>query len=1058
MRFGVLGPIAVWTADGTPVTIPGAKVRALLAVLLVHRGEPVSVDKLVDALWGQEPPRNPQGALQVKVSQLRKALDDAQPGARELVVSGPSGYLLRVEPEAVDAGRFARLVADKRPSEALELWRGPAFADYADEPFALPAITHLTELRLSALEDHAEAQLANGQHSALTGELTQLVAQNPLRERLSGVLMRALYRSGRQAEALELYRGLRERLAEELGVDPSPAITRLYEAILRQDPELGQPAGPRPADPHRNGSNLAAPVVDLIGRTEAVGELLRLLDQARLVTLTGPGGVGKTQLALESARRRDSAWMVELASFDRAAATPESLAELVSSTLGIRDDATSAGCAGSTDRLVEALRSRRTLLVLDNCEHLVDSVAGLTELLLTSVPDLTVLATSREPLGIAGERLFPVTPLALPDAGEAAHPEQIGESPAVRLFVSRAAAVMPGFTVTQDNARVIAAICRRLDGLPLALELAATRVRALGVHDLAVRLEDRFRVLTRGRRTAPARQQTLRAMMDWSWDLLPGDERAVLRRLAVHAEGCTLGSAESVCAGAGVAADDVLDLLARLVDRSLVGTTETAGGVRYRLLETVAAYSRQRLVEAGEESATRRAHARYYLELAEQADSRLRGHDQRLWLERLDAEAGNLRAALATAVRDNAADLALRLVNALSWYWFLRGKYREAHRAITTALSIESGAPADVRADAQAWQIVIGFLMGSDTMPLEHGQAVLELYDDQAALARARWLFGFAGRSGAPAEAERMIDEALPVFRSAGDQWGLAAGLSTLSELALMRGDLAAAKRDATAATELFADLGDRWGQIKTAEILGHLAEIAGNLEESGHVHREALRMAEELELWPFIAQQLARMGRHALLAGDYETAATFLDRALRVAEANSYEVGVNLARGGLALLARRQGRFEAAEELLKPLLRWERRINYDVGVAFGLTELGFNAEQRGDARTALALHSEGLETAWATGDPRAVAHALEGLAGVHVLTGDHALAARLLGAAAAARQSVGSPLPSAERADVDRITATLRAALGDETLAAELKHGSSLDIQEVLRTIPTVS
>ncbi|MFC0111465.1 BTAD domain-containing putative transcriptional regulator [Kibdelosporangium aridum] len=1035
MRFGVLGPLAVWTDDGTPVTIPGAKVRALLAVLLVHRGEPVTADRLIDDLWGGTPPRNAQAALQVKVSQLRKALDDAQ---REIVVSGPSGYMVRVEPDAVDADRFASLVRAGRPAEALELWRGPAFADFADEAFAAPAIAQLTELRLSALEDHAEARLDAGRHSGLVGELTRLVEQNPLRERLSGALMRALYRAGRQAEALECYRTLSTRLSDELGVDPSPELSGLYESILRQDTALGAPAAPV--------SNLTAPVVDLVGRGEALEEISRLLDQSRLVTLIGPGGVGKTQLALESARRRDDVWLVELAGFARASATPDSLADMVNSALGIRDDATSSG--GSTERLTEALRRKRILLVLDNCEHLIGPVAELTELLLGSVPDLKVLATSREPLSIAGEQLFPVSPLALPDAQ---NPADVSESPAVQLFVARTAAVTPGFTLTNDNARAIAAICRRLDGLPLALELAASRVRVLGVHDLALRLEDRFRVLTSGHRTAPARQQTLRAMIDWSWDLLSSTERAVLRRLAVHADGSTLASAEVVCAGGDVEAYDVLDLLARLVDRSLVVTNETPQGVRYRMLETVADYCRQRLAEADEETTVRRTHAEYYVEFAEQADNHLRGPDQRLWLQRLDVEGGNLRAALATAIRDNAAELALRLVNALSWYGILRGKYEEAHRSLTTALSLEAEAPVDMRADAQAWQIAFAFMKGSDSTPLEHGLAVLDQYKDPAARARASWLFGYVGRSGTPDAATKMISEALPVFRSLGDQWGLAAGLSTLAELASMRGDLTTAKHNASTAAEIFAETGDRWGQIQVVEILGRLAEIAGDHQTSGQLQHDALQMAQELEIWPLVAQQLARMGRHALLAGDHAGAQEFLERSMRVAMDHSSEAGVNLARGGLAMLARRQGRFEAAEELLRPLLRWERQINYEVGIAFGLTELGFNAAQRGDVTAALSLHREGLTTAWATGDPRAVAHALEGLADARVLTGEHTLAAQLLGAATAARESVGSPLPAAERGDVDRITASLRASLGDDGLAAELMRGRDLDVQHLV-------
>ncbi|MCE7002522.1 winged helix-turn-helix domain-containing protein [Kibdelosporangium philippinense] len=1028
MRFGVLGPVAVWTDEGTPVTIPGAKVRALLAVLLVHRGEPVTADRLIDDLWGDDAPRNAQAALQVKVSQLRKALDDVK---RDIIVSGPSGYLVRASPDAVDADQFANLVRAGRPAEALELWRGPAFADFADQAFAGPPIAQLTELRLSALEDHAEARLKAGQHSGLVGELSQLVSENPLHERLSAALMRALYRSGRQAEALECYRALATRLSDELGVDPSPELAALYESILRQDSAL---------TPSPKASNITAPVVDLVGRAAELDEIGRLLDHARLVTLTGPGGVGKTQLSLESARRLDDVCLVELAGFDGDGATPDALADMVSSALGIRDDTTSGR---STERLTEALRRKQILLLLDNCEHLIEPVAALTEVLLKSVPSLKVLATSREPLAIAGEQLFPVSPLALPE-----NLADVSESPAVQLFVARTAAVTPGFVVTRDNAQAIAAICHRLDGLPLALELAATRVRVLGVHDLAVRLEDRFRVLTSGHRTAPARQQTLRAMIDWSWDLLSSTERAVLRRLAVHADGSTLASAEAVCAGDDVEAYDVLDLLARLVDRSLVVTTETPHGVRYRLLETVADYGRQRLAEADEDSAVRQAHAAYYVAFAEQADSHLRGPDQRLWLQRLDAEGGNLRAALATAVRDNSAVLALRLVNALSWYGFLRGKYQEAHRSLTTALAVAADAPADVRADAQAWQIAFAYLKGSDSTPLEHGQAVLDQYQDPAARARARWLFGYVGRSGTPEAATDMVSDALTVFRSLDDQWSLAAGLCTLAELALMRGDLAAAQQNATTAAEIFASTGDRWGQIHAAETLGQLAEFAGDHQTSGQLQHDALQMAQELEIWPLLTQQLARMGRHAMLAGDHAAAQEFLERSLRVATDKSGEASVNMARGGLAMLARRQGRHEAAEELLQPLLRWERQINYDVGVAFGLTELGFNAAQRGDVTAALDLHREGLTTAWATGNPRAVAHALEGLSEARALSGSHTLAAHLLGAATAARESVGAPLPAAERGDVDRITALLRASLGEDALAAELARGRDLDIE----------
>ncbi len=575
MHFGVLGPLEARTDCGSPVSVPEVKVRTLLADLLAHQGRPVSADRLVDDLWGEAPPGKPTGALRAKVSQLRRALEDAEPGGRELVASGPAGYLLRVDSDAVDAHLFEGLTArayetdDPRAraallTDALALWRGPAFADFGDDPFARAAITRLEERRLVALEERAEARLELGEHSLLTGELGELVARHPLRERLRAAHVRALYRSGRQAEALDSYNDLRNHLLEELGLDPSPELTVLHQAILEQDPALE----PVPAPATRPRTNLPASLTELVGRTDAVAEVRSLLDAGRLVTLTGPGGVGKTRLAVEAASGLadiypDGVWLVELAALGQssgadAGASQAAVAEAVAAVLGVRDDAMPGGGLPPgepvelTDRLTGALRTRRMLLVLDNCEHVVEPVAKLAELLLRAAPGLRILATSREPLGLAGELLWTVPPLELPEPTAA--PEVLERSGAVQLFVARAAAAAQGFTLDADNAEAVVMLCRQLDGIPLALELAATRVRALGVHQLAARLCDRFRLLAAGHRGVPARQQTLRAMIDWSWELLTEPERIVLRRLAVHAGGCTLAAAEEVCAGEDVRA------------------------------------------------------------------------------------------------------------------------------------------------------------------------------------------------------------------------------------------------------------------------------------------------------------------------------------------------------------------------------------------------------------------------------------------------------------------------------------------------------------------------
>ncbi|MCP3802326.1 winged helix-turn-helix domain-containing protein [Allokutzneria sp. A3M-2-11 16] len=959
MRFGVLGPLEVRSADGDPVGVPETKVRALLADLLVHRGRVVSADRLAEDLWAERQPANPLASLQTKVSRLRRALGG-------LVESRPPGYVLLVEPEAVDLGRFEALLLRARRAdnarvradlltEALGLWRGPAFADFADEDFVRPAAERAEEQRLTALEWLAEARLELGEQP----DLAQLVAEHPLRERLRAAHIRALYRAGRQSEAIEHYEDLRARLAGELGLDPGPELVALHSAILRQDAALA-------ASPVRR-SNLPAPVTDIVGRSSAIAEVRELLAAKRLVTLTGTGGVGKTRLAVETAAQLvesfvDGVWLVEFRDDDE-------VVEEIASVLGIRDDAAPVPLL---DRLVDSLRDKHMLLLLDNCEHVVEPVARLVEVLLRTAPSLRVLATSQQPIDIAGETQWTVPTLDIADA--------------TKLFAERAAA--SGYAVDPSMPEV-ARLCKRLDGIPLALELAATRVRVLGVHELLARLDDRFSVLTSGHRGAPPRQQTLRAMIDWSWDLLTEPERVVLRRLAVHVDGCTLEAAEAVCAA------DVLAPLARLVDRSLVVVLD---GPRYRLLESVAAYSVERLAEAGELDAVRRRHHDYYAGLATSAA--LRGPDQREWVRRLDRENANLRQAL-----DFGGDI--RLAKALSWYWYLSGRISEARRAFEAVRE-----PLDPRSSA--------CLAG---MSVLSGQNVeIPETDDP----ESQWFLGFAlYRSGADLSAsERLIERALA---GATDQWGIAAALSVRASQALVRGDLDRAREDGERAQSLFCELGDQWGQLQTVFPLAALAEISGDYARAERLNRDGLRMAEELHLWSEAADRLTGLGRLALLTGDFAAAEDLHERARKLAARQSYRAGEIHAEIGLALGARRQGDLDTAENHLRGVYEWNRHSAFDPGNALILAELGFVAELRGDADAALALHTKGLAVARRIGDPRAIALAQEGLAGAHSLTGDHEYAARLLAEAAAARNAAGAPLPSAERGDVDRVRARLR-------------------------------
>ncbi|NEA30143.1 BTAD domain-containing putative transcriptional regulator [Streptomyces sp. SID13031] len=1014
MRFGVLGPVTAWTDSGEPVTVPGLKVRALLADLLVHEGRPVPADRLIDDLWGEDLPGNPAGTLSAKVSQLRRAFDDAEPGSRALVVSGPAGYSLTVDTCSYDALGFAAHLEHGRLEEALALWRGPAYADFADEAFVETAVARLSEQRLTATEDYFEARQ---DHNALIGEVAALLSEHPLRERLRAVHLKALYRAGRQSEALESYEQLRTLLADELGLDPSPALAELQQSILTQ--ELPQA---------RHRSNLPAQLTALVGRSEAISEVRSRLYVDRLVTLTGPGGVGKTRLALASAdglagRFPDGVVLVELAAVaPDALDVAGSLADAVQAALDLRDSA-GAGSGG----LVGALAALELLLVLDNCEHVVDAAAALVDELLAAAPGLRVLATSREPLGLTGEAVWSVPPLEVPLA-TAALPD-LREASAVQLFAARAAAADRGFSLDEESAAAVSVLCRRLDGIPLALELAATRVRALGVQGLVARLDDRFRLLATGHRGAAPRQQTLMAMIDWSWDLLSAAEQAVLRRLAVQTDGCTADAAEQVCSEAGV---DVLDVLMRLVDRSLVVSVHGAEGPRYRLLESVAAYCVNKLRAADELEMVRQRHRLYYMEFAETARAYLTGPEQSRWLQRLDDESGNLRSALDGAVAGGDLEVAERLADALGWYWFLRGRFAEARRSLEAL-------PASAK--ATAW--LAGFLYAQGDVSAAAVRDRVTTVDP-----RAEWWIAFtASDSGDLAACLAMLERALAAFEATGDQWGIAAVLAARAKHAHVRADLKALESDAVESARLFGILGDHWGLLQATGWLGALAELTGDFDEAARLHTEGLRMAESLDLWPEVAGELGWLGWTALRQGSYAEATAYGERALRLATEQGHRSTQALAELVLGFAARRSGDLESAEKRLQAMVDAARKQDEPVlYLSIVLDELGYTLELRGDPMRARELHAEAYRISREYESRRGMCWALEGLA---ACVGDKAVAARLLGVAAVVRAADGYVVTAAEQGDIDRAAAAARAALGGDAFDAQYEAGGRMELEE---------
>ena len=673
--------------EGVAVPVQGAKQRALLALLALQRGQPVSADRLIDALWGDGRAANPANALQAQIGQLRRTFGAAA------IVTTEAGYALAVGPDEVDVVRFEQLVAKGRRlaaddemapasavlGEALGLRRGEPLAEFTYAGFFDAERAHLGELTLVAIEARAGADLRLGRHGELAGELEARCREHPLREGLWELLILALYRAGRQAEALRAYTEIRDRLVSELGIDPGAALRELQARILAQDPSLApaSTAGPAPvraAAPTAAG-NLRERLSTFVGRDAELEQLLGSVRSSRLVTLTGPGGTGKTRLAVEAAAAlraeyQDGAWLVELASV----AAPDGVGPAVAGALGAVASALgSPQPPGSAVQLiVRHLAGRSLVVVLDNCEHVIAEAAALADTLAGAVPGLRLIATSREALGIPGEVLVPVGGLAIPAA--------------VELFADRAQAVRPGFLADGQAGDVIEDICRRLDGLPLAVELAAARLRALPLATVAERLDDRFRLLTGGARTALPRQQTLRAVVDWSYDLLFEDERRLFARLAVFTGGCDLTAAEAICADDQVPAGEILDVLSRLVDKSLVTAPGAAGEARFTQLQTLWQYGRDRLEDSGEADAMRARHAAYYLQIAGEAHSGLRGVTGPVWRDRLASESGNLRAALDWHIATGDADAALSLASGMAWLWFIDGDFVEGARWLGAAL------------------------------------------------------------------------------------------------------------------------------------------------------------------------------------------------------------------------------------------------------------------------------------------------------------------------------------------------------------------------------------
>jgi predicted ATPase/DNA-binding SARP family transcriptional activator len=861
-QFGLLGPVSA-TIGGEPIELGGLKRRALLAALLLEANRVVSRDRLIDALWGEEPPDTARNTLQVYVSQVRKLLPD---GTLE---TASHGYRLAVDPATVDVFEFARLSESGRSAltigdaagaaatlrAALELWRGPALADVAWEPFAQAEVARLEELRLTALEDRIEADLALGRHGQLVAELEGLVADHPLRERLRGQLMLALYRSGREADALAVYQRARRTLVDELGIEPGESLRKLERAILAHDTSLDAPQATS-TSPRR----VPTPPTPLLGREaelDAVAALVRL-DDTRLLTLTGIGGIGKTRLALELVRR--------LAPEFQHGAAVATLARLRDPALVVRAilealDIPEAG-QDPEEQLTAALAGSELLLLVDNFEQVLPAARGIARLLDTA-PKLKVIVTSRAPLRIAAEREFPVPPLVDDEAAE--------------LFISRAQAANPNFELSEQNAAAVTELCARLDRLPLAIELAAARTKLLPPATLLRRLTNRLALLTGGRRDAPEHQQTLRMTFDWSYDLLEEDAQALFAQLGVFAGGWALESAEAVCSVDA----SVLEGLGALVDESLVRRRQTAAGEpRFSMLEIVREYALERLSASNGSDELRKRHLDHFVAVAEEAEPELaKGGDQATWFARLEDDHDNLRDALAFALETGDASSALRLVVGIRRFWQIHGYLAEGRQALESALALTPDVPSELRANALNMAGILAGEQGefeaarvSFNAALDDAHAVGATRVISSALVNLGNLAFFGGDLDG---ARDLYKESIEYSESLGDLRGQALAKENVGLMALTADDVPEAVTWLTAALELARDGGDDREIAAAARSLAAAMIELGDSPQATELLGESLALARELGEAHGIAVCLETYAGFAATAGDAERAAT---------------------------------------------------------------------------------------------------------------------------------------------------------------------------------------
>ena len=1073
----MLGTLEVLDNEGHPVELRGSKLRTLLAALVLRAGQPISADQLADLLWGDSPPNGAANALQAQVSKLRRVLDGVPLDGRD------GGYALAIDVQQIDADRFSNLAAAGHEHlvagrhgeaastlrDALALWRGPALADFAFDEFAQAPRMRLEEMRLSATEDRIDADLAEGRHEAVAAELEGLVREHGLRERLWAQLMLALYRCDRQSDSLRAYQRARDLLADELGLDPGPALRELERQVLAHDPILAAPVITSRVAPGL--SNIHPELSTFVGRTHDMAHIVELLGSRRLVSIVGPGGVGKTRIATEIALRpgrtwRDGTWMVELGLDGGERAVSVAFQRAFGPRLGHTGD------GDALDWLTTGLATTELLILLDNCEHVLAEAATVVSAILRSCPGVSVLATSREPLGVAGECVRVLDPLELDDA--------------MQLFASRAADSDGDFVLDDASAASVAAICANVDRLPLAIELTAARTRAFSAQQLAELLDHRFGLVSTSNSARPQRQQTMHAAVDWSFDLLFDDERRLLTRLSVFAGGFTLDAAATVCADDTLAAADIEVLLARLVDKSLVATERRSSTApRFRLLRPVAEYTAARLDDSGETALMRSRHTEWMIELTAGLTAGLRGAAMVSWAHRASAERANLARTAEWGLGEGDPFATLQIGVNLSWYAFLSANLRNDEPVLLQLLERAGHAPLALRCRALMWS---GLLSIGRTARRTWAMDAIDV---------ARTAATAAGMAPSPdgIDGIAMTTEAIALARTTGDDALLLEALAIGSLHLTAAGSHPDVLRALDAEAALLAEsVGDEWHAALLRALGGLASYVAGELDRSMIELRDAIDEFRNLGDDATAALFETSFSEVAELRGDIAGATSAMATALALGSEAGFRSSTIL-RAVLCWLTGRNGEVQRSLELgreavalahqpFNPIIRAQAlfalgvaetladlsdaagehlgealSIHQTVGMtretAMDHRHLGILAHMLGDRHGAIEHHRQAIVLAVEVGLPWTVMLVARSMA--EVLVDDQPeLACRILGNTEAVSAVFGY-LPTAdERQLVEATLATAQQKIGAAAVARATAAGAELAFTDLPALLAT--